>query len=321
MSSGNLPPIEVDFVAGTIISPTFLNDRQYLEGSASWARLYLASSTVVQVPVTDTGATTIAIGGLPRLITSAIVLDLSGLGANAVTVDIYAVLAGASITGGFTLQEVGHGAAAPGSSRKLGEADWNGHQITALRNLGQIAGHAAQHLIGGDDPIQLEAIMPEPISEGSGTPGVSSAFALADHEHPFSPDSVPPNVKYQIQQINLDDQSVLNPQASVLAEVPVYVEFTTDPPQAVELVAVVMKCSAVGTGATITVLSDHPKMGGALTAIAGLANLSFTTGWVEHAIPAGPVGPFNHLENVAIELATVGSTTGAKVALVWRRSS
>jgi microcystin-dependent protein len=168
---------ETTFTPGVVVSSTFLNDRQDLESALTFIRVELASTTSIRVPVvadgSPAGQTPAIINGQPRLNGTPYVMGLSSgtQGSSATTFDVYATLAGAVITDGFTLQLVGRTGgspyggtpgAAPANSRKVAELDWTGAVINALRNTVEVAGHAGNHAYGlpsgYGDPLAAKSI-------------------------------------------------------------------------------------------------------------------------------------------------------------------
>lgn len=129
---------EVTFVTGTVVSAAFLNDQQEVKSALHiGVRLEKASSTQIQlVPLDDgndavAGQSSMIIKGLPRWWNSTIIKTVSGAKG---TYSIY-VVAGESTTleaGNITLTT----GAAPANSRKIGEVDWSGAAITAIRQNG-----------------------------------------------------------------------------------------------------------------------------------------------------------------------------------------
>jgi hypothetical protein len=181
---------ELTFATGTIVTAGFLNDRQEIESAlALGVRLEKASTTVLRVPVatdgSSTGQTSLSIaqatGGVSymRYITAPVTLDLTGQGAG--TYDIYA---NAGAGPGFTLQAVTGGGAAPSNSRKIGEADWSGSAITAIRQkVDAVAGHGFLHGATQADAL-LTAAPTTALGNGvANAVGSADSYARSDHTH------------------------------------------------------------------------------------------------------------------------------------------
>jgi hypothetical protein len=178
-------PTEVEFVSGTIVGAEFLNNQQEVDsGSADGVRLERASSTILRVPIgTDgsrTGQSGMRIDGTPRIIRAPLTLDMTGQSAGAY--DIYAVIAGSTITAGFTLLAVVQGGSRPANSRKVGEAVWDGTRLVSVRNLIDTAGHGYLHRPGGGDALPTAAAV-SLTAAGANSEGVAESFARSDHTH------------------------------------------------------------------------------------------------------------------------------------------
>lgn len=174
---------EVTFTTGTVVGSRFLNDQQDVQSAEVWGvRLKKATNTLIAIaPAADgtpAGSASIRINGQPRLIAAQITTDLTGTAAG--TRDVYA-LAGDGPD--FTLVHVAGGSAAPADSRKLGEADWDGAQITALRNMiDAVPGHGWLHRPGGEDALPTGKAVTL-AADSTNQEGTSPAFARADHVH------------------------------------------------------------------------------------------------------------------------------------------
>lgn len=188
---------ELTFATGTIVTAGFLNDRQEIESAlALGVRLEKASSTIVRVPVavdgSNTGQTSLSIaqatGGVSfmRYITAPVTLDLTGNGAN--TYDIYAIAGGGP---GFTLQAVTTGSAAPASSRKIGEVDWSGSAINAIRQkVDAVSGHGFLHGATQADAL-LTAAPTTALGNGvANAAGSADSYARSDHTHAIAPGGI-----------------------------------------------------------------------------------------------------------------------------------
>lgn len=173
---------EVTFSTGTVVGSGFLNDQQDVQSAEVWGvRLRKISNTLIGItPAADgtvAGTASMRINGKPRIIVSQITADFTGTAAG--SRDVYA-LAGDGPT--FALSHLAAGSVAPADSRKLGEVDWDGGQITAVRNMiDAVPGHAWLHRPGGEDGLPTGP--PSTLDGASNLEGTAAAFARADHEH------------------------------------------------------------------------------------------------------------------------------------------
>jgi hypothetical protein len=129
---------EVNFVTGTIVTASWLNDQQEVKSALHFGiRLERASATQIQLKPLDDGNDEVAgqssliVDGKPRWFNSTITKTVSGAKG---TYSIY-VIAGESTTleaGNITLTT----GAAPANSRKIGEVDWSGAAIERIRQNG-----------------------------------------------------------------------------------------------------------------------------------------------------------------------------------------
>jgi hypothetical protein len=151
-----MPGKQISFIAGTIVSSTWLNDQQEVDSPSAWGiKITKLSSTTIRIPAVNDGTnvqSTLRIDGQPLYMTAAVDDDFTARGAGSYSV--YLVNAGS-----HTYTVTSTTGAAPASSRKIGEVDWNGTAITAIRNMiAAVAGHSYHHRFGGDDALPAGSV-------------------------------------------------------------------------------------------------------------------------------------------------------------------
>jgi hypothetical protein len=147
---------DTNFSSGDVLPSAYVNRQQEVDSASAWGvRLLKLNSTTVRVAATATAVADegngtaqsgIRIGGKPRYVTAPVDVTISG---GAATFKVYLTAgAGPGFTGGFT------SGAIPADSRKIGEADWDGSAITAVRQMvDSVPGHGYSHRVGGEDEL------------------------------------------------------------------------------------------------------------------------------------------------------------------------
>lgn len=184
--------VETLYTTGTVVTSGFLNDQQELQSAQALGVKMIATSTTVitvnpSVDGSSTGQTSLNIvptasptSAMPVYITSPVTCNFGSAAAG--TYIVYAVASGST----FTLQKVISGGTAPTNSRKIGEVDFNGTAITAVRNMvDSVSGHGWIHQAGGGagtDSLPTAAAV-SINGSSTNTEGTGINYARADHTH------------------------------------------------------------------------------------------------------------------------------------------
>lgn len=188
------PAKEVTFVDSvTVVSAAFLNlIQEVLAGLAHNVEIDTTGTSIRVQAGADDDAATIYIDGEFRFVVANITLDMAGKGS--ATYNIYAT----ADTGddAFAL-EVATGAPVATKYRKIGEVDWNGASISAVRTtVGRLRSHShADYTEGGS---VFDTATPTPSTAGgSGSAGSAITAARRDHKHGLAASTVPTSIADQ----------------------------------------------------------------------------------------------------------------------------
>lgn len=142
---------ELNAARGVTLPSEWINRTQEAASGEAWGvTLVQVDSDTVAVHPVDVGGEDRAglrIGGHPRWVDVPVSLTISGA---AGTKDVFAVRAALPAVG-FTLST-----SAGAGRRKIGEVDWDGSAIKAVRTTLAVSGHGLQHRADGPDPLPGE---------------------------------------------------------------------------------------------------------------------------------------------------------------------